>query len=212
MDIDLGHGWLRRVVRGVERQCGRARERGTHQCQGAEHVGPHQRAPRGDRCSEIVPGDQRYIAITKGRDETQRIPDRVQKPEGSEVAIIVSVPAGGASVAPQIGGYDMKSRRGERQHDSPPGEGEFREAVQQQDRRPSLGVKAGLQHVYPQPVDVGHEAGANARSNHGTLQRPDIGHARLLAMCRPSLAEKTGNESADAAVCISRRPQSSAAP
>ena len=173
MDIDLGRGPLRRVVRRIERQCRRAGERRAHQCQGAEHIGPHERAPSRDRGSEIVPGDQRDVAIAERRDETQGIPDRVQNPKGSEIAVVVRIPPGGAPIASQIGRHDMEPRRGERQHDLSPGIGELRKAVQQQDQRPPLGLKAGLQHVYPQSVDVRRRSGNGWRERSAAaLQRP----------------------------------------
>ena len=79
--------------------------------------------------------------------------------------------------------------------------------MQQQDQRPPLGLKAGLQHVYPQTIDVGEEAGTNVWRKRSTLQGLQIGHARLLAINRPpSLAETAENESAPEDLG-SRRPR-----
>jgi hypothetical protein len=206
MDVDLARSRLWPVVGRIERQCRRAGKRGTHQREGAEHVGPHERAPSCDRGSKIVSGDQRYIAITEGRDETQSIPNRIQKPEGSEIAVIVSVPAGGAPVASEVRGHDMKAGRRKWRHDLSPGVGELRKPVQQQDQGTPLGLKAGLQHVYPQTIDIRHEAGADTRRNRSTFQRPDIDHARLVWMDRPrSLAENAENKRVRRADRIIRR-------
>ena len=128
-----------------------------------------------------MPRDQRDIAVAQRRDETQSILDRVQNAKGSEVAVIVRIPAGGAPVSSEVGGDDMKLYRGERQHDLSPRIGELRKAMEQQHQRAPLGLKAGLQHVDPQAVDIGCEAGADAGSERGGFQRRQIGHARLLS-------------------------------
>src|SRR3974390_994054 len=107
----------------------------------------------------------------------------------------------------------MKPRCRERQYHLSPGIGQLREAVQQQDQGPSLGLKAGLQYVYPQSVDIRREARTNAWRKRSTLQWRQIGHARLLLMDRqPSLAENAEKERVRRAVSINQRRRSSAAP
>src|SRR5208282_4735411 len=121
----------------------------------------------------------RDVAIAERRDETEGIPDRVQNSEGSEIAIIVPAPAGGAPIPSLVGGDDVEPLRRERQHDLPPGVGKLRKAVEEQDQGPPHGLEAGLQHVYAQPVDIGHEAGTDAWAKNGTFQRGHLGLSRL---------------------------------
>jgi hypothetical protein len=145
-----------------------------------EHIGSDERTPRRNRCSEIVPRDQRDVVIPKSRNETKGIPNRVQNPEGGEIAIVIGIPAGGTAVAPLIRRHDMKPGRGERQHHLSPGIGELRKAVEEQDQRPARRPVAGLQQVHVQAIDVPHEAGIDTGRKRSTFQGRDISHARLL--------------------------------
>src|SRR6516162_4612782 len=79
---------------GGERQLRRPSEWRAHQSQRAEYIGPHQRAPRRDRRTEIVPDDRGGAAIAEGKDETQDVAHCVQKAEGSKLSIVIGAPAG----------------------------------------------------------------------------------------------------------------------
>jgi hypothetical protein len=127
-----------------------------------------------------VTSDQCNLPIAESQNETKGVPDGVQDPEGSEIAIKVGVPALGAAVTPLIGRHDMELLRCERQHHLSPGIGELRKAVQQQNQRPAARLMTGLEHMHIEAVDVARKAGADAAGKRGTVQRRQISHARLL--------------------------------
>ena len=120
VDVVARRGIRWRRVGGVEGQCRRTGEWRAHQGDRAEYVGPHQRAPRRDRRAEIVADDRGDHRIAECRDQPQRIPNRIQQPEGVEVAVVIGVPAGAAAITPLVGGEDMKAGSGEWQHDFAP--------------------------------------------------------------------------------------------
>ena len=132
MDVGLGSCPPRRVG-GVERQFRRTGERRAHQRQRTEHIRPHQRAPGGDRGAEIVADDRGHVAAAQGRDQPQRVADRVQNAKRAEIAVIIGGPAGRAAIAALVGGDDVKPGLGERRHYLAPGIRQLREAVEQQD-------------------------------------------------------------------------------
>ena len=150
------------ALRGAERQHRRAGKRRAHQRHRAEHIRPHQRAIGRDRRAEIVPDHGRDRAMAEREGERQRIFHDVENAERREVAVVGSVPAGGAAIAALVRCNDVKSGCRQRQHHLAPAIGELRKAVQQQDARPASGFVTGLQHVHREAVDVVDETRADA--------------------------------------------------
>ena len=177
VDVVARRSILRRRVGGVERQCRRTGERRAHQRHRAEHVGPHQRAPRRDRSAEIVADHRRDRAMAECRDQPQRIPDCVQNAERAQIAIVIGVPARGAAIAALIGCDDVKAGSRERRHDLAPGIGDFRKTVQHQHAGLPPRFEAGLEHVHPQAVDVGHKTRAYARRQCRVVEWRQFAHA-----------------------------------
>jgi len=91
-----------------------------------------------------VPNHARHLAIAEREHESHGIADHVEDAEGIGIGIVGVVPAGGATIAPLIGGDRVISRRCKRQHYLAPAVGEFREAVQQQHRGPAWNLVAGF--------------------------------------------------------------------
>src|ERR1700733_1528027 len=104
----------------MKRQFRRAPKGSAHQRHGPEYVRADQRAISRYRRPEVMPDHSGYGTIAKGRDQTQRVPDKVGEAKGIKVAVIRVVPPDGTSVATLIGSDHVISRCREREHDFPP--------------------------------------------------------------------------------------------
>ena len=144
------------------RQLRRAGERRAHQRDRSKHVGPHQRAPGGDRTAEIMSDHGIDAAIAECRHQAERVAHQIEQPERSEIAVVVGVPAGGAAVAALVRRDHVIAGFRQRRHHLAPAIGEFGKAVQQQHAGPALCLEAGFQHMHAQAVDVVDEARADA--------------------------------------------------
>ena len=174
-----GGGGLRNRV---ERRRGGAAERGAHQCDGAEDVGPNQRGPGRDRRAEIMSDHRGHRAVAERIDQSDRITRQVGRTPRREIRIVIGDPARGAAISAQIGSDDIVAGIGKRRHDVAPGVGDFGEAVQQQ--QTGTAMYAGFQHVHGQSVHPRHEAGAQSfGQKRGVKRRQRRGHAEASPKC-----------------------------
>ena len=125
-----------------------------------------------------MPDHSRYGAVAECPDQTQRVPDQVEHAERAEVAVVIAVPARGASVAPLVGSDHVKPGGGDGQQHLSPAVRQFREAVEEQDAGPVLDVEAGFQDVHPEAVDVVHEAGAYTGRENRLIVSNHLGQLR----------------------------------
>ena len=149
-------------VGGVEGQSRRAAEGRAHQSHRLKHIRPYQRTVCGNRRPEVVADDGLHGAVSERRNQPQGIAPQVQKAKRAEVAVIVGVPARGASIAALVWRNHVIAGRRQRQHHFAPAVGELGKAMQQQEAWAVLAIEPGLQHVHAQAVDVVDEARANA--------------------------------------------------
>ena len=94
---------LRRLIGGVERQRRRAAERRAHHHHRSKHIRARQRAPAGDRRSEIVADDHRDVAVTERVDERHHVAHAVERRERRQVVVELHVGAAASAVAALIG-------------------------------------------------------------------------------------------------------------
>ena len=99
-----------------------------------------ERATGCHRRAEVVADDACDGAMTKRRDQSQRVADQVEHAEGIEIAIEISIPSRGASIAALVRRDDVKSGARQRQHHLAPAVGELRESVEQQNAGAALRV------------------------------------------------------------------------
>ena len=123
-----------------------------------------------------MPDHRRRLAVAERGDEAERVAHRVERVERAEVVVVIGAPAGGAAIAAQIGGDDVKAGSGERPHHLAPGIGELREPVQQQDAGPAGGLVPGFEDVDAQPVDPLDKTRADAGRQHGGIPRRKFDH------------------------------------
>ncbi len=105
--------------------------------------------------------DRRRRSIAERRDEPQSVPHEIEKAERADIAVIVTVPAGGLAVAPLVRRDHVESRCRQRQHDVAPAVGELGEAMEEQDTGSVLSLEPGFEHAHRETVDVVHEPGAD---------------------------------------------------
>ena len=165
-------------------------ERRAHQSDRAEHVGTHQRAPRGNRRAKIVPDHRGNRAASQRVYQPKLVTHRIQQAERIQIryGVVVRMPAGGAAITAQIRCDDMVPGLGQRRHDPAPRIREFGKPVQQQHAGPIAGVETGLQDMHAQSVDIGHETRANAGGQHGAVERCEVGHRAFSHACARSNA------------------------
>ena len=168
------------LLNGSERRSG---ERRAHQRDRSKHIGPHQRTPCGDRTAEIVPDHRVDVRVAERRYQPERVAHQIEQPEGIEVAVIISVPAGAAAVAALVRRDHVIAGLGQHRHHLAPAIGEFGKAVQQQHARPAAGLVAGFQHMQAQAVDVVDKARANAGGQGDVGEgRSCVHNATLIVM------------------------------
>ena len=104
----------------------------------------------GDKRAEVVADDRLDAVQAQGCEQGDRVAGQPHLPVRAEVGVVGVVPAGGAAVSALVRGDDVVAGGRQRRGDLAPGISQFREAVQQQQRRPS-GL-AGLHDVHAQAV------------------------------------------------------------
>jgi hypothetical protein len=158
----------------IERQTRRPGEGRAHHHDGAEDVGPRERAPRRDRRPEVVPDDAGHLAVAQHADERQHVAHAVQRRERREVVVEADVGAAAPAVAALVGSDDMEARIRERQHDLAPAVGELGKSVHEQDGRAARAIEAGLEHVHVHAVDARVDARANAGRQGAVAERRHV--------------------------------------
>jgi len=168
------------------RRRGRPAERRTHQDHRAEHIGPHQGAPRRHRRAEVMADHPRDAALAQGPDQPERIADQVGEPELVERGVEARLPAGGPAIAALVRCHHVVSGLRQRQHQLAPAVGQFGKAVQQQHARAPGQLEAGLQHMHRQAIAVVDLARADARRQRQRIERWAVVHGSLVSACRRS--------------------------
>ena len=209
--VELVVGWRRTrrrgAIRGVEWQRRRTFERGAHDGDRAEDVGPNEGGPGRDRRTRIVSHHHRDRAVTEGVDEPDGISHHVEHAKRIGIGVVRIVPAGRAAVAALIGSDHVIPRRCQRQHHLAPAIGELREAMQQQHSRPARMSRSRFQHVHGQAVDIPDRSGPDARRNRRVAVRrkaSSVG-AHLTRLCRVSSNVIPPTAAADAVTRKARR-------
>jgi hypothetical protein len=122
-------------------------------------------------------------SIAQRGNQGQTIPDFIEIAKSLEIDIVRVVPSRCPAIPAPIGCDDMKSGGRQRQHDLAPAESQLGKSMQQEHGRTSGAVKAGLQQVHRQPVDISDAA------------RPYAGWQRVIASA--VLAQAYGVSSQD---------------
>ena len=104
-----------------------------------------------------MPDDGCDGAVTESKHESQGILQHIKNTEGADVAVIVVVPAGGATIASLVRSDDVKARRSNGQHHLSPAVRELRKAVQEQDTGAIAAFETRLQQVHGETVDAFHD-------------------------------------------------------
>jgi len=120
-----------------------------------------------DGRAEVVADDGGDAAMAERGDQVQGVLNQVEKPERSQVPVVVPVPAGRSAIAALVGRDDVQTRRSQGRHHVAPGISQFGKTVQQQNERPPFGLEPSLQHVHPQAVDAVDKAGPHALGQIG---------------------------------------------
>ena len=131
-------------------------------------------------------------SIAQRRDEAHCVPHQVEHREGSNIAVVVTVPSGGAPVSALIGRDDVIPRRRERQHDFAPAVRKFGKAMEQKNKRPVIRFMAGFQDVHSQAVDAVYKSGPDSRGQDALGQGGCRDHRRLAV----------GNETVSSKFCV----------
>ena len=85
-------------------------------------------------------------AIAERRHQPECVAHQIGEAERGEIAVIVGIPAGGATIAALIRRDHVIAGSSQGGHHLAPTERQFGKAVQQQQARPAFGFKAGFQH------------------------------------------------------------------
>ena len=171
----------------------RSLERRAHQCDRAEHVGTHQRAPRGNRRAEIVPHHGGDRAAPECVHQPKLIAHRIQQTERAQIrlGVVIGMPAGGAAIAAQVRCDDMEPGIGQRRHDPAPGIRQFGKPVQQQHTGPSPAANPASRMCTRSPLTSGTKrertpAGSTALSSGASsviVSSPMLRRGRMPPRC-----------------------------
>ena len=178
--VDAVAHFLRAFLVGIERQGRRPGKRRAHHRNRAEYIGPDQRTTCRDMGAGVVAEHRVYRPVSHRCDQPQDIAHEVEHAEGREVAVVIAVPSGRASVTALVRRDDVIARRSQRQHDFPPAIGQFRKTVQQQYQWTVLCFVPGLQDMHAQAIVVVHEAAAYAGRQIGLRERRELGHGWIV--------------------------------
>ena len=96
--------------------------------------------------------------VAEGRYEAECIAHQIGKPKRREIAIVVRVPASGATIATLIRRDHVIAGPRKLRHHLAPAIGKFRKAMQQQQTRAPTRLEASLEHMHAKAVDVFNEA------------------------------------------------------
>ena len=121
--------------------------------------------------------------VAERQHQAQGIPHLVQRSKRREVRIVIRTPAGGATVAANIGGDDVIAGLCQRNHHVPPTVGQLGKAMQQQQGRSISGLVTRFQYMHAQSVDVVDESRPYAvRQPGGRVGFQLIAQARRLGI------------------------------
>ena len=162
---DRGH-WRRLVVRRVKRQSRSTTKWCAHQRNGLKNVRPDQCTPGRDRRTIVVANHASHPGMAEGMDQRQHILHEIVQAKRAQIGVVGIVPAGRASISPQVRCDHMKPQLCQRHHELAPAVGEFGKAVYQQDSgtrvTATIPCITGLEDMHPQAVHVRDEPGTNA--------------------------------------------------
>ncbi len=105
--------------------------------------------------------------VPQRRDQSRRIPHRVQQAERRQIVIEIGAPPGRPPIPALIRRHDIISRRGQPRHHLAPRIRDLRKPVQQEEQRPVR--RAGLEDMDPQPIDAVDKARADAAGEDGLV-------------------------------------------
>ena len=161
-----------RAVGRIERERWRPAETSADEREAGKHVGPDKCAQGGHERALVVAHHHRGTAIAERIDQRDLVAHHVEREKRLGISVPGIVPAGGAAKAATVRGDHIITRGGHGRHHLAPAIGKVRKTMKHQHQRPARRLKACLQDVHRQAIDVRDET------------RPDSGRKRAVAIGR----------------------------
>ncbi len=174
VEFIVGEFGLRRggAVGRIERKRWRPTETPANERETRKHVGPDQRAQASHERALVVSHHHRGAAIAERRDKRDLVAQHIDSKKWKGICVPGIVPAGRAAKPTTIGGDRIVTCGGQGRHHLAPAVSEVGKTVQHEYQRSTRRLKARLQDVHRQTIDVRDEA------------RPDAGGKRAVAIGR----------------------------